>query len=179
MRDWNVVVTVHEQHYRRCREVLGEFASVSKTPFYNVLVMRVEAPEPLFDWLNAIAHQFPQDVAGIARVVPATTVFDFQTPEEFEAALTHAAEPWIRRLAAATFHVRMHRRGFKGRLSSQHEEQLLDHHIVEATERQGAAARVSFDDPDWIIAVETVGPRAGFSAWSREQRARYPLLGLD
>jgi tRNA(Ser,Leu) C12 N-acetylase TAN1 len=46
-------------------------------------------------------------------------------------------------------------------------------------ERFLLSARVSFADPDYILALETVGQRAGLSLWDRVQRARYPFLGLD
>lgn len=40
-------------------------------------------------------------------------------------------------------------------------------------------ARVDFDDPDFIVVLETVGQRGGMSLWSREQRQRYPFVNLD
>jgi tRNA(Ser,Leu) C12 N-acetylase TAN1 len=40
-------------------------------------------------------------------------------------------------------------------------------------------SRIDFDDPDYIIDIETVGQRAGMSLWSREHRLRYALLKLD
>lgn len=49
----------------------------------------------------------------------------------------------------------------------------------EALEARGTPARIDFSDPDAILAVETVGQRAGLSLWSREVIARHPLPGLD
>jgi tRNA(Ser,Leu) C12 N-acetylase TAN1 len=43
----------------------------------------------------------------------------------------------------------------------------------------GTPARVTFEDPDFIVAVETVGQRAGMSLWSREELQRYPFVRLD
>lgn len=40
-------------------------------------------------------------------------------------------------------------------------------------------ARMAFEDPDLIIAVETMGPRAGASIWSDEGLKRFKLLHLD
>jgi hypothetical protein len=73
----------------------------------------------------------------------------------------------------------MCRRGFKGRLSSMDEEHFLDGHLLGLLERAGTPGRITFDDPDAIISVETVGPRSGLSLWTREELARYPFLGLD
>jgi hypothetical protein len=73
----------------------------------------------------------------------------------------------------------MHRRGFKGRLSSQAEELFLAHFLIDSLQQQGSAAELRFENPDFILALETLGQRAGMSLWSREQIARYTLLSLD
>jgi hypothetical protein len=73
----------------------------------------------------------------------------------------------------------MHRRGFKGRLSSQHEERFLDEVLLEALDTRGKPSRITFEDPDAILALETVDSRAGVSLWTREDIQRYPFLHLD
>jgi tRNA(Ser,Leu) C12 N-acetylase TAN1 len=82
-------------------------------------------------------------------------------------------------LKGKRFHVRMHRRGFKGRLSSQHEEQFLDHHLLERLTQEAAPGGIDFNDPDVIIAVETLGQTAGLSFWTREQHQSFELLRMD
>ena len=82
-------------------------------------------------------------------------------------------------LAQKSFHVRMHRRGFKGRLSSPEEERFLDDLLLTALEEVGTPGRISFDDPDATIAIETVGQRAGLSFWRRSDLERYPFLRID
>ena len=86
---------------------------------------------------------------------------------------------WVLELAQSAFHVRMHRRGFKGRLSSQDEERFLDSVLLAALEEAGTPGRITFEDPDAIISVETVGQRAGMSFWRRDDLERYPFLRLD
>jgi tRNA(Ser,Leu) C12 N-acetylase TAN1 len=115
----------------------------------------------------------------VARIMPVTHSFVFQSPDEFEEKAAAIVEPWLEELAGATFHVRMHRRGFQGRLASPVEERFLDHYIIGRLQQMGSDATVSFDDPDFIIAVETVGQRAGLSLWTREDLARHPLLKLN
>jgi tRNA(Ser,Leu) C12 N-acetylase TAN1 len=89
---------------------------------------------------------------------------------------------WLDKLAGKHFYVRMHRRGFKGRLSSIEEERFLDDFILDSLNnlaQQGKAqAKINFEDPDSVIAVETIGQEAGLSIWSREQLVRYPFLKL-
>ena len=62
----------------------------------------------------------------------------------------------------------MHRRGFKGKLSTMDEERFLDTYLLEALEMARTPGRITFTDPDAIIALETVGPRAGLALWTRE-----------
>jgi hypothetical protein len=73
----------------------------------------------------------------------------------------------------------MRRRGFKGKLSSLEEEHFLDHILLESIEKTGTPGHITFEDPDAIIAVETIAQWAGLSLWSREDLQRYPFISLD
>jgi len=42
MKDWNVVVSVNEKGFSQAVNILKEFGPISKTEFFNVLVMKVE-----------------------------------------------------------------------------------------------------------------------------------------
>jgi tRNA(Ser,Leu) C12 N-acetylase TAN1 len=179
MRDWNVVVTVQEHGYKQARELLHDFGPVDKTGFFNVLVMRVDDAMQFVDELHGCLESLPAVRASLARVMPVTEKFSFQSAEEFETLVRQAVEAWLAQLAGKSFHVRMHRRGFKGRLSSQHEEQFLDYHVIDCLRARGQDARIDFADPDFIVALETVGQDGGLSLWDRAQRQRYPLLKLD
>lgn len=179
MRDWNVVVTVREGGYQRARELLAPYGPVKATEYYNVLVMRVEDVEDFTAALAARATDEPELLRDLSRVMPVSATFLFQRPEEFEYHAKESCLPWLDSLAGRTFHVRMHRRGFKGSLSSQDEERFLDGFILSELDRRGAPARITFEDPDYILVVETVGQRAGMALWSREDLQRYPFLHLD
>jgi len=179
MLDWNVVVTTHEHRYRHAREFLAPLGELQDSGFYNVLLMRVEQPQAFLAELERQLQALPEAAPTLARVLPVTETFGYQTPQEFELKAAAAVRGWLEPLAGSRFHVRMHRRGFKGRLSSLEEEHLLDRLLQAALAEQGKEASIDFDDPDWILAVETVGQRAGLSLWGREQRQRYPLLKLD
>jgi tRNA(Ser,Leu) C12 N-acetylase TAN1 len=84
----------------------------------------------------------------------------------------------VERLKGKSFHVRMHRRGFKGKISTVEEERMLNEVILKALEDLGMPGRLNFDDPDAIVAVETLGQHAGFSLWTREDLKQYPFLRL-
>jgi len=177
--DWNVVATVQEHSFRHAWDFLLAYGAVARTDYFNVITLRVADTGAFLEQLRRDLAADAAAAAALARAVPVTTAFGFQSPREFEAAARRAVTPWLSELAGCTFHVRMHRRGFKGRLSSQDEERFLDHYVIEGLRRHGADASVSFDDPDIVIAVETVGQRGGVSRWARDQRSRYPFLGLD
>lgn len=179
MKDWNIVITVEEHGYREMRDRLSHFGTVDKTDFYNVLVMLAENARDTFIKIQAMWNENRGMQALLSRVMPVMHSFSFQTPDQFEDRAKQAASELIPALAGRTFHVRMHRRGFKGRLSSQDEEIFLDHFILQQLEKAGAPGKIGFDDPDCIIALESVGQQAGLSLWTRDELSRYPLLKLD
>lgn len=176
---WDAVATVYPGCYAEARRLLACYGEVARTDYFNVLLVAVAGVPAFLDRLEADTREDATLLNTVSRLVPSETRFRFQSPEEFEEEARKAVDPLIPRLAGRSFHVRMHRRGFKGRLSSQAEEQFLDHYILERLKQAGAPGRVSFDDPDEIITVETVGQDAAVSCWSREQRQRYPFLNLD
>lgn len=179
MLDWNVVVSAHERRYRHARKFLSSLGKCADTGFYNVLVMQVAQPLTFLDTLNHELEAQPEYLPCLARVLPVSETFFYQSPAEFESRAKQVVLGWSGQLAGTKFHVRMHRRGFKGRLSSMEEERFLDHYLLEMNAGKGETGQIDFADPDWIIALETVGQRAGLSLWSRIQLQRYPLLKLD
>lgn len=180
MHDWNVVATVNEGGFNRALRMLKRFGAVERTDFFNILVMRTaEEPRGLLGELLEESGRDPQGVSCLARVMPVVQTFTFQTPAEFDEKARLAVCAWIPTLAGKGFHLRMHRRGFKGKLSSMDEEKFLDTYLLEALETAGTPGHITFGDPDAVIALETIGPRAGLSCWGREELARFPLLHLD
>jgi tRNA(Ser,Leu) C12 N-acetylase TAN1 len=105
--------------------------------------------------------------------------FSFHTPAEFELRATEALQDFVPTLAGKSFHVRVHRRGFKGQLSSLAEEHLLDDLLLARLQETGAPGRLAFEDPDAVVDVETVGTQAGVSVWTRQHITRHPLLHPD
>jgi hypothetical protein len=178
---WNAVVTLHpeEQALRRARGFLRQLGDVEKTSYHNVLVMRVENARGFLRDLAVMCAAQPGILNDISRAVPLTDVFDFATPEEFEAKARGVVLSWIPALRRAFFHVRMHRRGFGGVMPSPKEERFLDEAILTALQADAAPGKVRFDDPDFVIDVETIDGRAGMALWSREDLKAYPFLKVD
>lgn len=179
MGEWNVVVSVRVGSYQSARRLLGSFGRVHRTPFYNVLALQVDDVPRFVESLREGLSASPAHYAVLHHLMPAHKTFRFQSPEEFEALAREAVGPWLADLAGKTFYVRMHRRGFKGRLSSQHEEQVLDKFLLAGLEEMGCPGRISFDDPDAVCVVETIGQWAGLSLWTRADRERFPFLHVD
>lgn len=179
MKEWNVVITAREGFFKEAGGMLEQFGPVSKTGFFNILAMHIEDPFLMMEKLREQQATEPAAARFLSRVMPVTHTFTFQTPAVFEEKARETVSQWIPDLAAKGFHVRMHRRGFKGKISSMEEERFLDIFILDVLERAGTPGHITFEDPDAIIVVETIGQRAGLSLWTREELQRYPLLHLD
>jgi tRNA(Ser,Leu) C12 N-acetylase TAN1 len=177
--DWNVVATVYEGGYRTTRRFLAPFGPIARTPYFNVLVMRVDDCAALLAAAAAAVEREPGLLNFLSRLIPCEAAFPFQSAEEFETRARAVVLPWIPRLAGKSFHVRLHRRGFKGKLSSPDEERFLDDALLEALAAAGTPGKIAFDDPDAVIVIETVDNRAGIALFTREEMARYPFVRAD
>ena len=177
--DWNVVVTVYEDGFRTVRRMLEPFGEITPTEFHNVLVMKVPDPRAFVERLAEQVAESPGLMNFISRAIAADVTFDFQTAEEFEAKAREAVLDFVPKLANKSFHVRMHRRGFKHRISSHEEERRLGAVLIEALEAAGTPGSLSFDDPDAIVTIETVGQRAGITLLTRDDLQRCPFLRID
>jgi tRNA(Ser,Leu) C12 N-acetylase TAN1 len=177
--DWNAVVTVQTGQFARALALLEGFGTVHRTRFYNVLVMHVENGRDLLEALRTRAEADPRALAPLMRVEPLTHTFDFASVEEFERCAGEAALDVAHEIAGHSFHVRMHRRGEKGRIDTHEEERRLGQLLIDEAARAGHPARLEFEDPDQLVVVETVGRRGGVSLWTREDRSRYPWLHAD
>lgn len=178
MRDWNVLITVHEKAYGWVRNVLSEFGSIERTEFFNVLILQCHDVGELLGRLNEKIAAEPGTLNFLARLIPVTETFGFQTQEEFQRKAREKALGFVEKLRGKSFHVRMHRRGFKGKISTVEEEKMLDEVLLKALEDLGMPGRLNFEDPDAIVAVETLGQQAGLSLWTRDDLKKYPFLKL-
>jgi tRNA(Ser,Leu) C12 N-acetylase TAN1 len=179
MSDWNVVVSLQERGFKRAFKDLQGFGSVSKTEFFNVLTMKVGDIDRFQESLLAWVAEHPHLLNAVARLVPVTDTFTFQSAAEFEAQAKEIVVKWVPQLAGKAFHVRMHRRGFKDRISSLEAEHLLDGALLAALEAVETPGRITFDSPDAIVIVETLGQWAGIGCWKRVDMQRYPWLRLN
>ena len=178
-RDWNVVVSVEPRRFRMAREVLRDLGRVSRTPFYNILALKVADVPTLLTTLAEWRSLNPQILSCVSRIAPATETFDFTTKEEFEDKARKSVLKFAPQLAHKSFHVRIRRRGHKELISSHDQERLLDDALLDALQAAGTPGRIAFEDPDAVVAIDTVGDRSGLALWTRQDMERHPFLKVD
>lgn len=174
-----VIATSQPEEYKRAHQLLSQFGEVIETDYYNLLILVPDDPVGFKDRFAEMIRSVPEVMEALSRVIPSAETFLFSKPEEFERRAREVALGWTPRLHGKSFHVRMHRRGFKGRMSSQDEERFLDEALLAALESQGEPGRIEFDDPDAVIDIETIDNRATLSFWTRADLERYPFLKVD
>lgn len=176
MKDWNVVITVFQDGFRRALRALGDLGAIERSPYHNVLVMKVDEPTALLAAIEARTEESTAIYDAISRVAPATCSFDFQSEQDFLERTRSILTEWSPRLAGRSFHVRLHRRGTKHDLGTQETEHLLNDAVLATTMKGGIAGKISFTDPDAVFAIDTIDDRAGLALWTREDLVRYHVL---
>ena len=176
---WNVIVTLPEATAPQARRVMRRWGRLYRTNYFHVLVMTVADPDRFLREFGDAVAETPGILNFIAHVFAAQRTFDFVTIEEFEKKARDLALAWAPRLAGKRFHVRLHRRGLKGVLSTPNEERFLDEALLAALSAAGTPGHVGFDDPDLVIHIETIDRRAGMALWSRDDMQRCPFLSAS
>lgn len=179
MKDWNVVVAVYQDGFRRALHALRKLGEAERSSYHNVLVMKVEDPMALLEAIEKRTEENPALYNAISRVAPATLTFDLLSEEEFVEKAKSIIREWLPALTGRSFHTRLHRRGAKHDLQTQDNERLFNDAIVDATMEAGMPAKISFTDPDVVIAIDTIDNRAELALWTREELARYHVSRPD
>jgi len=172
--DWNVIVTVR-QDFDRAIGLLRRLGAVQRTGLYNVLLMRVPDVRALLDQIAELPAE-ERFFATISHVVPITHKASFTTADELEQKARAIVLAWAPQLAGNSLHVRMRRRGHKGELHSAELERRLGEAVFAELAARGTPGRFERDDPDAVIALETVRDEAGLALWTRAELAQYPFL---
>ena len=174
---WNVLVTLAEPTYRAARNLLARWGRLKRTEYYNVATIAVADPASFLHEFGAAVEQSPGILNAMSHVVPFEHLFEFEDATEFETKTRQIALTYVPRLIGKSLHVRLHRRGLKGTISTPTEERFLDEALLGALAAVGSPGRISFEDPDCVLLIETVGQRGGLALWTREELKRYPFLG--
>lgn len=180
MDDWNVVISVYEDGFRPALRALRKLGPIARSPYHNVLVMRVENPTGV---LETIERETEKDTAlydSISRVAPAMQTVDFHSEAEFSEKLKSISLEWSPRLIASSVHVRLHRRGRQRYdLRTPDFERRFNDVLLEATAAAGQPCKISFTQTDAVIVIDTIDDRAGVALWTRADLTHHRLLRPD
>lgn len=171
MKPWNVLVTSLLGQERNVFRELRQTGDFRRTDFKDVFLGWTEDMETFLN--TVLANTFLKERIG--KAVPVEQTFSFHA-EDFEEKLEGALHAYLPQLADSRFHVRMERRGFKGRLNSLEIEQEMDRLLKERLLEAGKGNEIDFKDPDYIIVVETVAAWCGIGLITREMKERYPFI---
>ena len=177
MEHWNVIVTALPgvaREFALLKE-LNHYGEFHPTQFKDVCVGRVA---DMGEFLEAMRLALEAEVAWVgdlARVIPVERTFRF-TPDTLVEQLKAAVAPFVQRMDSGTCYVRLERRGLAGEVMSQEVEREVADHLFTLAEQEGKALRASFEDPDYIVAAETLGNECGVTLIDRGLRQRYPFV---
>src|SRR3974377_618211 len=153
MKECNLVVTIFQDGYRHTLRALRVLGSIERTPYHNVLAMKADDPVKILEAIGLKTQESTALYDAISRVSPAIHNFVFQSAEEFLEKTKSVLVAWSPQLTGQSFHVRFHRRGPKYTPVTQQTEHSLNKTILEATAKLGAQGKLSFTDPDVVIAL--------------------------
>ncbi len=177
--EWNVIVTLAEPTFWEARRAFARWGHLRRTHYHNVLVMKVVDTRMFLQELAAAVEEMPGILNDFSHVIPLEQVVEFADAADLEKKTGEIALSWLPRLAGKSFHVRLHRRGLKQAVHTPGEERFLDDLLLDALAKAGTPGRISFDDPDAVLLIETIAHLAGLALWTREDLRRWPYLGVD
>jgi tRNA(Ser,Leu) C12 N-acetylase TAN1 len=177
MKNWNLVVTVvpGPGHVHRVLDALRRWGEFHSSNFKDVCLGRVEDTTALLEAIRDARESGEEWCDSLGRVIPIERIFHF-TPETLTEKLKEAVTPFCDRMQSGTFHVRLERRGLTGEVISPKVEREVADHLFTLAEARGKSFHTAFEDPDYVVAAETLGNDCGVALLPRELRARYPFV---
>lgn len=177
MEHWNVIVTALPgvaREFALLKE-LGRYGEFRPSMFKDVCVGRVEDVSEFLEAIRLAMEQEVEWVGDLGRAIPIERVFRF-TPDTLTDQLKAAVTPFVQGMDSGTCYVRLERRGLAGEVMSPEVERAVADHLFALAEQEGKILRASFEDPDYIVAAETLGDECGVTLIRRELRQRYPFV---
>jgi hypothetical protein len=101
VKDWNVIVSIYQGGFRRALHALEKLGPTERSPYHNVIVMKVDNPIALLDAVERKTEESPALYDAISRVAPAMHNFEFQSADEFKEKAGSVLHEWSQRLAGA------------------------------------------------------------------------------
>ena len=169
LEEWNVLVVSHEGEERRLLRKLQGLGEFKFAGFRSLLLGKVD----LHAFLEKVQSR---PIPSLARVVPVEENFRAQ-PENLFEVLKGKVKKYANRIGRGeSFCVKFERRGFKGRVSSQEVEWEIGGYLHDLLEGEGKSPRVSIEDPDKLLVIQSVGTSFGIGVIDRETRQKYSII---
>jgi tRNA(Ser,Leu) C12 N-acetylase TAN1 len=175
---WNVLVTAVEGQRDTLLYALRPLARFRRGGYPNVAVATIEdVPAFLVALREALEASLDLRIS-LGKVVPMDATVRFPGPDAFVDTVMGALEPHLPRLRGASFFVRVSRRGFRHALVTTDAERAIGARVYAWLEAQGDQPVVRFDDPDVVIAIETIRDEAGIGVLGRGLRTTYSFVRI-
>jgi len=175
--DWNVLATSVEGARPVLLAGLRRRGAFRGGGYRNVAIGRVgDVPEFLAALRDDVARD-PVLGAALGRVLPIERTFRLAADDPL-ASLEAAVDALHAEVAGRSFFVRLERRGLHGALHTSEVERTLGTLLWRRLETGGYRPRVTFTDPDVVIAIETLGDRAGIALVDRALRQAYSFVRI-
>ena len=175
MKEWNILATAFWGRGKDALRLLTQHGEFKGSGFKDVLQGHVEDVSLFLEKLESMRQENPDRMSSLSQILPLEQTFNFNLPDFMEK-LKGTVLTYVEEVEGKKFYVRVKRRGHKGEMSSLEIEKEISGLIFETLEQAGKHARVSFNDPDIIIIVETIANRAALSVITREMKEKYPLI---
>lgn len=176
MWKFNLVVTLAaDGRFRHLFEELSLYGDFHKTEFLGVILGHVDDPLEFLEFVREKCERQLVAFQDLGRVVPLESCFSFNL-DTFENQARDALALYAESLRGQRFYVRLERRGLKGRIISPEVERNLDRFLLELVDETGGSAEISFDDPDMVLAIETIGERCGIGRLTKKLMERYEFV---
>jgi tRNA(Ser,Leu) C12 N-acetylase TAN1 len=178
MQSWNVVITAAPgpRNESRLLQGLRHLGPFRRSRFKDVLIGH---PMDVNGFLLTLQHARETEeewARPLGRVIPVDHTFHF-TADTLAEQFKQWATPMVNRIASGScFHVRLERGGMEGQVDTPRVEREVADHVFARAEELGKQLSVSFDDPDFIIAAETLGEECGVALLDRDLRNRFPFV---
>jgi tRNA(Ser,Leu) C12 N-acetylase TAN1 len=163
---WNLVATARHGMGGAALADLAHLGRFRHTSYPGVLIGSV-ASSDASQFLGEAWAREPNAFRHLHRVTPVEVTTPFVGDDVTET-LCLALEREAARLHGLGFYVRARLRGLKGRVEGQAVERAIGGFLWQRSVEAGAEARITFGDPDVVVAVEVIGKNVGYALLDRE-----------
>jgi tRNA(Ser,Leu) C12 N-acetylase TAN1 len=177
MKEWNILATATREQERYLLRFLNDYGEFKGSGFRDVVLGRVEEIDTFLRALEDLHEENPIKLNPLSQIVPLEKTFHFDL-SDFKDKLKEILSSYVDRIENKKFYLRVKRRGHKGEISSLEVEKEVADFIMGSLEKAGKKAQVSFNDPDCILIVETIGNWAGIGFITKEMKEKYSLIKI-